>query len=196
MKFIHLMLTVVLFIAFTANVNAQSRELSKDEKKELENEVKESLNNLDGWLVKPGALSLQAQQRRSSQVQLFEDDKWLVGSASSVGSVYDAARLQAMTLAKSEVAGQMETQISELIDAKVANKELGQGTAESVTEIAMKSKAITVDKKVKRPRILMECYKNLPNGNVEVLIRLAIDKNTINDLAEEIVDDAIKQAQE
>lgn len=196
MKFIHLMLTVVLFIAFTANVNAQSRELSKDEKKELENEVKESLKNLDGWLVKPGALSLQAQQRRSSQVQLFEDDKWLVGSASSVGSVYDAARLQAMTLAKSEVAGQMETQISELIDAKVANKELGQGTAESVTEIAMKSKAITVDKKVKRPRILMECYKNLPNGNVEVLIRLAIDKNTINDLAEEIVDDAIKQAQE
>ena len=196
MKLIHLMLTVVLFIAFTANVNAQSRELSKDEKKELENEVKESLNNLDGWLVKPGALSLQAQQRRSSQVQLFEDDKWLVGSASSVGSVYDAARLQAMTLAKSEVAGQMETQISELIDAKVANKELGQGTAESVTEIAMKSKAITVDKKVKRPRILMECYKNLPNGNVEVLIRLAIDKNTINDLAEEIVDDAIKQAQE
>ena len=190
------MLTVVLFIAFTANVNAQSRELSKDEKKELENEVKESLKNLDGWLVKPGALSLQAQQRRSSQVQLFEDDKWLVGSASSVGSVYDAARLQAMTLAKSEVAGQMETQISELIDAKVANKELGQGTAESVTEIAMKSKAITVDKKVKRPRILMECYKNLPNGNVEVLIRLAIDKNTINDLAEEIVDDAIKQAQE
>ena len=196
MKLIHLMLTVVLFIAFTTNVNAQSRELSKDEKKELENEVKESLNNLDGWLVKPGALSLQAQQRRSSQVQLFEDDKWLVGSASSVGSVYDAARLQAMTLAKSEVAGQMETQISELIDAKVANKELGQGTAESVTEIAMKSKAITVDKKVKRPRILMECYKNLPNGNVEVLIRLAIDKNTINDLAEEIVDDAIKQAQE
>lgn len=196
MKLIHLMLTVVLFIAFTTNVNAQSRELSKDEKKELENEVKESLKNLEGWLVKPGALSLQAQQRRSSQVQLFEDDKWLVGSASSVGSVYDAARLQAMTLAKSEVAGQMETQISELIDAKVANKELGQGTAESVTEIAMKSKAITVDKKVKRPRILMECYKNLPNGNVEVLIRLAIDKNTINDLAEEIVDDAIKQAQE
>ncbi len=196
MKLIHLMLTVVLFIAFTANVNAQTRELSKDEKKELENEVKESLKNLEGWLVKPGALSLQAQQRRSSQVQLFEDDKWLVGSASSVGSVYDAARLQAMTLAKSEVAGQMETQISELIDAKVANKELGQGTAESVTEIAMKSKAITVDKKVKRPRVLMECYKNLPNGNVEVLIRLAIDKNTINGLAEEIVDDAIKQAQE
>lgn len=196
MKLIHLMLTALLFIAFTANVNAQTRELSKDEKKELENEVKESLKNLDGWLVKPGALSLQAQQKRSSQVQLFEDDKWLVGSASSVGSVYDAARLQAMTLAKSEVAGQMETQISELIDAKVANKELGQGTAESVTEIAMKSKAITVDKKVKRPRILMECYKNLPNGNVEVLIRLAIDKNTINDLAEEIVDDAIKQAQE
>jgi hypothetical protein len=196
MKLIHLMLSVLLFIAFTANVNAQTRELSKDEKKELENEVKESLKNLEGWLVKPGALSLQAQQRRSSQVQLFEDDKWLVGSASSVGSVYDAARLQAMTLAKSEVAGQMETQISELIDAKVANKELGQGTAESVTEIAMKSKAITVDKKVKRPRILMECYKNLPNGNVEVLIRLAIDKNTINDLAEEIVDDAIKQAQE
>lgn len=196
MKLIHLMLTALLFIAFTANVNAQTRELSKDEKKELENEVKESLKNLDGWLVKPGALSLQAQQKRSSQVQLFEDDKWLVGSASSVGSVYDAARLQAMTLAKSEVAGQMETQISELIDAKVANKELGQGTAESVTEIAMKSKAITVDKKVKRPRILMECYKNLPNGNVEVLIRLAIDKNTINDLAEKIVDDAIKQAQE
>ena len=60
----------------------------------------------------------------------------------------------------------------------------------------MKSKAITVDKKVKRPRVLMECYKNLPNGNVEVLVRLAIDKNTINDLAEEIVDDAVKQVQE
>ena len=196
MKLIHLMLTALFLVTFSLSAGAQTRELSKDEKKELDNEVKEALKSLEGWQVKPGSLSLQAQQKRSSQVQLFEDEKWLVGRANSVGSVYDAARLQAMTLAKAEIAGQMETQISELIDAKVANKELGQGTAESVTEIAMKSKAITVDKKVKRPRVLMECYKNLPNGNVEVLVRLAIDKNTNNDLAEEIVDDAVKQVQE
>lgn len=196
MKLLIVLLTTISFFAFTTNVSAQTRELSNDEKKELETEVKETLKNLEGWQVKPGSLSLQAQQKRSSQVQLFEEDKWIVGSASSTGSVYDAARLQAMTLAKSEVAGQMETQITEMIDAKVENKELGNGTAESVTDIAMKSKAKIVDKKVRRPRILMECYRNLPNGNIEVLVRLAIDKNTVNDLAEEIVEDAIKQAQE
>ena len=196
MKLLIVLLTTISFFAFTTNVSAQTRELSNDEKKELETEVKETLKNLEGWQVKPGSLSLQAQQRRSSQVQLFEEDKWIVGSASSTGSIYDAARLQAMTLAKSEVAGQMETRITEMIDTKVENKELSNGTAESVTDIAMKSKAKIVDKKVRRPHILMECYRNLPNGNIEVLVRLAIDKNTVNDLAEEIVEDAIKQAQE
>lgn len=196
MKLLNLLLAATFSFAFIVNTSAQTRELSKDDKKALDKEVKESLKGLEGWQVKPGSLSLEAQQRRSSQAQLFEEDKWLVGSASSVGSVYDAARLQAMTLAKSEVAGQMETQISELIDAKAENQELGQGTAESAISIAMKSKAITIDKKVKRPRILMECYRNLPNGNVEVLVRLAIDRTTINDLAEQIVDDAIKQAKE
>ena len=166
MKLLIVLLTTISFFAFTTNVSAQTRELSNDEKKELETEVKETLKNLEGWQVKPGSLSLQAQQRRSSQVQLFEEDKWIVGSASSTGSIYDAARLQAMTLAKSEVAGQMETQITEMIDTKVENKELGNGTAESVTDIAMKSKAKIVDKKVRRPRILMECYRNLPNGNI------------------------------
>ena len=196
MKLLIVLLTTISFFAFTTNVSAQTRELSNDEKKELETEVKETLKNLESWQVKPGSLSSQAPQRRSSQVQLSEADKWMVGSASSTGSLYHAARLQAMTLAKSEVAGQMETQITEMIDAKVENKELGNGTAESVTDIAMKSKAKIVDKKVRRPRILMECYRNLPNGNIEVLVRLAIDKNTVNDLAEEIVEDAIKQAQE
>ncbi len=196
MKLLYLLLAATISFAFTANVSAQTRELTKDEKKELDKEVKESLKSLEGWQVKPGSLSLQAQQRRSSQVQLFEEDKWIVGSASSTGSIYDAARLQAMTLAKSEVAGQMETQITEMIDAKAENKELGNGTAESVTDIAMKSKAKIVDKKVRRPRILMECYRNLPNGNIEVLVRLAIDKNTVEDLVEKIVEDAIKQAQE
>lgn len=196
MKLLNSLLTSLVFLAFSFNVNAQSSsELTKDQKKELDKEVKKVLKGFDGWKVKPGSLSIDAQQRLSTRIQMFEGDEWLTATASSVGSVYDAARLQAMTLAKNEIANQMITQITDIIDAKVANRELGQATAESVTEIAMKSKAVTVDKKVKRPRVLMECYKPLANGNVEVLIRLAIATNTINELAEQIVDDAIKDAQ-
>ena len=190
------MLTALVFIAFSVNAGAQTTELTKDQKKELDKEVKEALKDLEGWKVKPGALSLSSQQRVCSRMQLFEGDQWLMGSASSVGSIYDAARLQAMTLAKNEIAGQMETQITDIINAKVDNKELGQDAAESVTEVAMKSKEITVDKKVRRPRIIMECYQNLPNGNVRVQIRLAVAIKTIEELAGQIVDDAIKTVEE
>jgi hypothetical protein len=40
----------------------------------------------------------------------------------------------------------------------------------------------TVDQSISRPRTLMECYRDLPNGNVEVLMRLAIPSDKLDAL--------------
>ena len=48
----------------------------------------------------------------------------------------------------------------------------------------------SIDQKINRPRNLIECYRELPNGNVEVLIRAAISSETLNTLAKAAIEQA------
>lgn len=174
-----------MLFAFATGANAQ---FDKKQMKQIEKEAKTM--EKEGWKVKPGGLSLLDQQIRSKKVQLEEDadgnPAWQIGSASSEGSVYDAARIQAMTLAKTELANAISANVSAKYASEAANKQLGDGSVESMTETAMKSQQVTVDQKLANPRVLFEAYQTKPNGNVEVTIRLAIKKQVINDAANEI----------
>ena len=129
------------------------------------------------------------QQIRSKKVQLEEDadgnTAWQIGAASSRGSVYDAARMQAMVLAKTELANAISANVTAKYASEAANKQLG-GSVESMVETAMKSQQVTVDQKLSNPRVLFEAYQTLPDGSVEVNIRLAIKKKLIEDAANEI----------
>ena len=99
----------------------------------------------DGWKTMPGALSLSDQLMRSRKVQLEEDDegdaKWQIGTATSIGTIYDAARMQAMTLAKAELSGLITTNLTEKYVAASENQQMPLDQAESMAKAAMEAKA-------------------------------------------------------
>ena len=186
MKKVLSFITIFIIISFSTAANAQG--LSQDEMKVLKKEVKKY--EKDGWKTMPGALSLSDQLMRSRKVQLEEDDegnaKWQIGTASSVGSIYDAARIQAMTLAKAELSGLITTNLTEKYVAASENQQMPLDQAESMAKAAMEAKAVSVDQRIGNPRVIFDAYRKLPNGNVEVTLRVAILVKKINDIADEI----------
>lgn len=186
MKKVLSFITIFIIISFSTAANAQG--LSQDEMKVLKKEVKKY--EKDGWKTMPGALSLSDQLMRSRKVQLEEDDegnaKWQIGTATSVGSIYDAARIQAMTLAKAELSGLITTNLTEKYVAASENQQMPLDQAESMAKAAMEAKAVSVDQRIGNPRVIFDAYRKLPNGNVEVTLRVAILVKRINDIADEI----------
>lgn len=184
----------VLFIALsivTSGISfAQSaKELAK-ERKELVKASKAELNEKatkaarkeakqlkkEGWTTAPGALPLERQLDRSYLMQYeFDEDmfpKYIMGEAMSIGSNYDAAKMQALELAKQNLAGQIQTEVTALIENTVANEQLGAEQAESITRSVMASKNL-ISQSIGRTITVMEVYRTLSNKNKEVLVRIA-----------------------
>lgn len=184
----------VLFIALsivTSGISfAQSaKELAK-ERKELVKASKAELNEKatktarkeakrlkkEGWTTAPGALPLEKQLDKSYLMQYeFDEDmfpKYIMGEAMSIGSNYDAAKMQALELAKQNLAGQIQTEVTALIENTVANEQLEEEQAQSITRSVMASKNL-ISQSIGRTVPVMELYRTLSNKNKEVLVRIA-----------------------
>ena len=120
-------------------------------------------------------------------------DKWIMGEGSSIGTIYDAARTQAMTVAQGEIGRKMRTDLTAQIEQDLANEQLGAGEAESIAQTIVNAMGKSVDQSIGRPSSLIEMYRDLPNGNVEVLLRLAISSAKLDALAKEGVEKARKE---
>ena len=123
------------------------RKLAKAElKQKVDKSVKKEARRLakEGWGAKPGALPLEKQLERSYLMQYEYDEsmfpKYIMGEASSVGENYDAAKTAATSLAITNLAGQIQTEVTALIENTVANRQLSAEDAASITETVMASK--------------------------------------------------------
>ncbi len=186
-----LIATMALFVmGNSANCMAQSaKELAK-ERKELMKASKAELNEKatkaarkeakslkkEGWETAPGALPLEKQLDRSYMMQYEFDEnmfpKYLMGEAMSIGGNYDAAKMQALELAKQNLAGQIQTEVTALIENTVGNEQLNEEQAASVTKSVMASKNL-ISQSIGRTITVMEVYRTLKNKNKEVLVRIA-----------------------
>jgi hypothetical protein len=190
MKAIKFFAALFMMFAVSASVNAQ--QLSKANQKLLKKQLKEF--KAEGWKVNPGQLPLETQLTKAftsqSEVDAMGYEVWIVGEGRSTGSVYDAARTQALTVAKGEIATKMRTDMTSTIEQELANEQFGADEAESIAKTIVSQQGRSIDQQLNRPKTLMECWRKLPNGNTEVLIRCAISADTVSKLAKE----AIKQA--
>lgn len=189
---------LILFIALSVMTSgmtfAQSaKELAK-ERKELMKASKAELNDKatkaarkeakklkkEGWRTAPGALPLEKQLDKSYLMQYEYDEemfpKYIMGEAMSIGGNYDAAKMQALELAKQNLAGQIQTEVTALIENTVANEQLGAEQVESVTQSVMASKNL-ISQSIGRTITVMEVYRTLSNKNKEVLVRIAYNSN-------------------
>ena len=181
-----------LFMLFAVSASVDAQELSKANQKLLKKQLKEF--KADGWKVNPGQLPLETQLTRAfseqSEVDAMGYEVWIVGEGRSTGSVYDAARTQAITVAKGEIAQKLRTDMTSTIEQDLANEQFGADEAESIAKTIVSQQGRSIDQQLNRPKTLMECSRKLANGNVEVLIRCAISADTVSKLAKAAIQQA------
>lgn len=161
-------MTAIMALCATAALAAEKLDrLAAKEAKKLEKE---------GWMIRPGSLPLEQQLLKSYELQSKTDDDmyplYIMGEATSVGENYDAAKTAAISLALNNLAGQIQTELTALIENTVVNKQLTAEEAVSISETVMTSKSL-ISQSLGRTMPVMECYRLNSKKNTEVLVRIA-----------------------
>lgn len=201
------------FLCLTANVSAQTAKDIRKERQEIRKASKSELNEKatktarkdakklkkEGWITVPGALPLEKQLDKSYMMQMEYDEdmypKYLMGEAMSIGENYDAAKMQALELAKQNLAGQIQTEVTALIENSVANEQLANEDATSVTQSIMGAKNL-ISQSIGRTIIVTECYRVKTNKNKEVLVRIAYNGAMAKAAAKRAIQDELKSKSE
>ena len=201
---------VLAMMAIAVPSQAQLTKEQKKERKEMSKMTKSELNSRasktarreakklkkDGWLVTPGTLPIEKQLDRSYNM-LYEIDenmmpKYIMGEAMSIGENYDAAKLQALELAKQNLAGQIETEVTELVENTVANKQLSQEQAASITQTVSASKNL-ISQSLGRVLPVLEMYRVKNNKNKEVYVRLAYSTDMAMQVAKKVIKEELEK---
>lgn len=206
MKYMVKLMAILLLTGIPLSMSAQ---LTKEQRKEREQINKSSRSLLnekatksarkaakkykkEGWQVVPGALPIDKQLDKSYLMQMEYDEnmypKYIMGEAMSIGENYDAAKMQALELAKQNLAGQIQTEVTALIENSVANQQLTRDEAASVTQSIMVSKNL-ISQSIGRTITVMELYREKQNKNKEVLVRIAYS----GEMAKEAVLNSIRE---
>lgn len=197
------MALIVACSASFADTKSEQKQIRKDRqeirklaKKELTAKVdkvtKKEAKRLkkEGWKVKPGALPLEKQLEKAYLMQFeYEEDlfpKYIMGEASSVGENYDAAKTAAISLAITNLAGQIQTEVTALVENTVANRQLSAEEAASISETVMASKNL-ISQSIGRVIPVVECYRINSKKNNEVLVRLAYNGEMAKEAAKKAV---------
>lgn len=199
-----LLVCVIVLMSATINVEAQSPKDVQKERKELYKASKSELSEKaskaarkeakkltkEGWMTAPGALPMEKQLDRSYTMQMEYDQdmfpKYLMGEAMSIGENYDAAKMQALELAKQNLAGQIQTEVTTLIENTVANKQLQPEEAASVIQSVSAGKSL-ISQKIGRVITVVEVYRSANNKNKEVLVRIAYNSEMAKKVAKEAI---------
>ena len=208
-KIISLIVSVILLFG-TTTVYADSlksqektrKEITKQSKKDLEQKASKAARKeakklkKNGWSVAPGALPLEKQLDKSYLMQYEYDSdgypRYIMAEGMSIGGNYDAAKMQALELAKQNLAGQIQTEITALIENIVANEQIEQGDAASITRSVMVSKN-HISQSIGRIVPVVETYRVVNDNNREVLVRIAYDTDTAKAVAKKVVKEDLKQ---
>lgn len=163
---------VVALAVCATTVSAQSKEVIKEQRainryteKELLDKapkyVRKEAKKLkkEGWVVAPGQLPLEKQLERAYNMRFVLNDKgelkYVTGDAQSIGENYDAAKMQALEIAKTRIAGNISTSVAQIVEQNIGNTQLAAGEAASVTEAIAAGKS-TVAQKLGRILVVVE----------------------------------------
>ena len=162
---------------------------SKEAKKEAKKMEKE------GWGVSFGAMSMPEQIQRSyyftNEIDNEGNAKYAIGHGRSTAQYYDAARLQAMQVARLDIAQQIETQLVAEAENVFGNEE-GANAVTSVMQSTTGGRSY-VSQCLKQTIIVTEIQRELPNGNKEVQVRIAADRASVLDAAKKAISEDLKK---
>lgn len=190
------------FAQMTKEQRKERQELAKASKKELNEKASKTARkeakrlSKEGWKTAPGALPLEKQLDKSYMMQYQYDSdgfpQFIMAEAMSIGGNYDAAKMQALELAKQNLAGQIQTEVTALIENTVANEQMEQGEAASITRSVMASKNL-ISQSIGRVVPVVESYRAVNGNNKEVLIRIAYSQDMAKAAAKRAVKKELEQ---
>lgn len=170
------------------NLQKQEKVLNKDLQKKAIKDARKQAKQLtkEGFRTPVGKLPLDKQIEAAWQKQAEMDTDgnpwWYIASSRAIGGNQSAAALQATNTAKMDLAGQIQTKVSQLIEAKVANDDLGQEEAASLSNVVAASKSV-ISATLGRTIPLVEVFRTLPNKNVEVQVTLGYSQHAATQTA-------------
>lgn len=155
-----ILICAIALFCLTTSTTAQTAKEVQKQRKEIYKMSKEELNQKatkdarkaakeykkEGWKAAPGALPLEKQLDRLYLMRMEVDadmyPKYLTGEAMSIAESYDAAKIQAMELARLNLAGQLQSEVTALVENSVGNQQMSREEAASITQTIMESKAL------------------------------------------------------
>ena len=196
---INLLLAFVILFSVSNLVVAQQTD--KQIKKEVSSRAIKSARKeakkyaKQGYYVAPGAPLLDKQLEHAWMKQYENNEKneskYIMATGNSVGETQTAAKLQAMETAKLEMAGQINTQIAALIENSIANQQLNNEEAASVTKTVAASKNL-IAQELGQVIPMVEIYKKI-GKNVEANVRLAYNSATAFDVAKKVIRKSLEE---
>jgi hypothetical protein len=182
-------------ISANISLTATAQQSDKDLKKEATSKAIKSARKeakkykKEGYYVAPGALPLDKQLESAWMKQYETNDKgeqkFIMATGNSVAETQTAAKLQATETAKLELAGQISTQVAALIENSIANQQLNNEEAASVTKTVAASKNL-IAQEIGRVLPVVEMYKKI-GTNVEANVRLAYNMETAFEVAKNVI---------
>ena len=197
MKRLHSLISLMVLVIFIAGmgnaVQAKNpdRQLSRQIKKKAAKQARKEARRFkkQDWYVAPGALPMDKQIEKSWELQYMEDEDgyplYIVATGNSVAETQSAAKLQAMELAKLELAGLVQTNVAALIENSIANQQLNNEEAASVTKTVAASKNI-IAQEIGRVITMFEIYKKI-NKNVESSVRIGYNTDLAIETAKKTI---------
>ena len=199
-----ILFAVVFLVAGTTISRAQLSNEQKKERKEIVKASKAQLNEKAtktardeakklakaGWETAPGALPIDKQLDKSYLMQYEYDEdmypKYIMAEGMSLAGNYDAAKLQALELAKQNLASQIQTEVTALVENTVANEQMSVEDAATLTRSISTGKNL-ITQSLGRVIPVVEMYRTIQNKNKEVLVRIAYNGEMAKKLAKEAI---------
>ena len=155
--------------------NVLKKEMKKKAVKDARKEAKRLRKA--GYMTFIGQLPLDKQLENSWQaayeLDAYGNPYYIISTQKAVASNFTTAQLQAMNAAKTDIAGQLETRINQVIESKVTSNELARNEASSLATFVSTSKNI-VSNTLGRVIKLVEIYREpKKTKNVEVQVTVA-----------------------
>lgn len=196
---VKLILAATFFFCATSLLMAQQTEkqLKKDVSAKAMKSARQEAKKYkkDGYYVAPGALFLDKQLEnawiKSYEINEKNEPRYIMATGNSVAETQTAAKLQATETAKLELAGQINTRVAALIENSIANQQLNNEDAASVTKTVAASKHL-IAQELGQILPVLEMYKKI-GKNVEANVRLAYDVDTAFNIAKKVIRKSLEE---
>lgn len=184
---------VLLICLITVSAYAQQtdKQLRKEIKEKAIKDARKEAKSLEKqkWYIQPGSLPLDKQVEKAWMMQYETDDmgypKYYVGVGNALAGTQSAAKLQASTIAKQDLAGRISSSMASVIETNLSTSQLTADEAATVQETISASTEV-IAQELARVITLTELYRK--NGkNYECNLRIAYSTELANEAAKEVI---------